>query len=98
MAKEKTMTEQRYEAYINGYWYPVKKISDLRYLSPGVLPVIDVEVLRHKCWVGYMMQSRPFTDYSCMGGGSSNKYGYVNPGSIRETTDDPLTTVYPKKN
>ncbi len=84
----------RYEARIGPYWYPVK-ILGARELFPG-RPIIDVEVQRFLAWNGIIFQGRPFTDYSTMAGPSDNKYGYVYPQAIRETTDDPLKTVYPK--
>ena len=88
------MTEKRYEAKINGYWYPVKIIGR-RDLFP-MFPVVDVGVKIFRAWDRRVAHAYPFCTYS-MGGPVDSDCGWVREKSIRETTDDPLTTVYPKK-
>lgn len=87
---------KNYEAKINGMWYPVEIISDEYGLFPMFL-VVDVGVKMFRTWDGRVAHAYPFSSYS-MGGPVDNDYGWVRLKNIRETTDDPLTTVYPKKN
>ena len=85
---------KNYEAKINGLWYPVQLDGISSYHGHDMA---RVTVKWFKTFNGERGQARPFYSPS-MGGAVNISSGSVRADYVRETADDPLTTVYPKKN